>query len=146
MFSHSTNQIGYSLRTDFKDPRYARCDVGEYRQLERLFDVWGPFDYVFHTAAEFGRWNGEDYYEQLWRSNAVGTKNIIRLQEKLGFRLIHFSSSEVYGDWPNVMVESVMDEYEIKQMNDYAMTKWVNEMQINNSRIHYLSSLPLQKD
>jgi dTDP-glucose 4,6-dehydratase len=31
------------------------------------------------------------------------------------------------------MIESVMEEHEIKQMNDYAMTKWVNEMQIRNS-------------
>ena len=31
------------------------------------------------------------------------------------------------------MVESVMDEIPIKQMNDYAMTKWVNEMQVLNA-------------
>jgi dTDP-glucose 4,6-dehydratase len=135
--SHSTEEIGFSLRTDLPDPRYARCDVGEYRQLERIFNTWGPFDFVYHCAAEFGRWNGEDFYEQLWQSNAVGTKNLIRLQEKLGFKLIHFSSSEVYGDWPNVMIENVMDKHEIKQMNDYAMTKWVNEMQIHNSATHY---------
>jgi len=30
-----------------------------------------------------------------------------------------------------------MDEYEVKQMNDYAMTKWVNEMQIRNSVISH---------
>lgn len=134
---HWENQIGFSLRTDDPDPKYARCDVGEYRQLERIFDTWGNFDYVYHAAAEFGRWNGEDYYEQVWHSNGKGTKNIIRLQEKYKFRLIHFSSSEVYGDWPEVMVEDVMDKYEIKQMNDYAMSKWVNEMQINNSTIQY---------
>lgn len=134
---HAENQIGFSLRTDVPQPNYARCDIGEYRQLERIFETWGPFDYVYNCAAEFGRWNGEDYYEQVWRSNAVGTKNIIRLQEKLGFRLIHFSSSEVYGDWPNVMVESVMDQYEIRQMNDYAMSKWVNEMQIHNSATQF---------
>lgn len=134
---HDVNQIGFALRTDETDPRYARCDVGEMRQLEKIFDTWGSFDYVYHCAAEFGRWNGEDYYEQLWRSNAVGTKNIIRLQEKHKFRLIHFSSSEVYGDWPEVMVENIMDEYEVKQMNDYAISKWVNEMQINNSRIQF---------
>ncbi|MFZ6011464.1 MAG: NAD-dependent epimerase/dehydratase family protein [Bacteroidota bacterium] len=134
---HDIGEIGFSLRTDEPRPRYARCDVGEYRQLERVFETWGPFDYVYHCAAEFGRWNGEDFYEQLWRSNAVGTKNIIRLQEKHKFRLVHFSSSEVYGDWPNVMVESVMDQYEIKQMNDYAMTKWVNEMQIHNSATQF---------
>lgn len=134
---HDRDEIGFSLRTDLPDPKYARCDVGEYRQLERIMEKWGPFDYVYHCAAEFGRWNGEDFYEQLWRSNAIGTKNIIRLQEKHRFRLIHFSSSEVYGDWPQVMVENVMDNYEIRQMNDYAMTKWVNEMQIHNSATQF---------
>jgi dTDP-glucose 4,6-dehydratase len=134
---HGPDEIGFSLRTDVRAPRYARCDVGEFRQLERVFDAAGPFDVVYHLAAEFGRWNGEDFYEQLWRTNVVGTKNVIRLQEKRGFRLVQFSSSEVYGDWPELMVESVMDEHEIKQMNDYAMTKWVNEMQVRNSAEHY---------
>lgn len=119
------------------DKNYARCDVSEYRQLERVFNDHGPFDFVYHTAAEFGRWNGEDYYEQLWTTNAIGTKNIIRLQEKLKFKLIHFSSSEVYGDYPDVMAESVMDTVEVKQLNDYAMTKWVNEMQIRNSATQF---------
>jgi dTDP-glucose 4,6-dehydratase len=135
--SHQPNEFGFSLRTDVAEPRYARGDVGEFRQLERVFAKLGPFDYVYHCAAEFGRWNGEDFYELLWRTNAIGTKNVIRLQEQLGFRLIHFSSSEVYGDWPDIMMESVMDEYEIKQMNDYAMTKWVNEMQVNNSAAQF---------
>jgi dTDP-glucose 4,6-dehydratase len=135
--SHQPDEVGFSLRTDVRDPLYARCDVGEFRQLERVFERLGPFDYVYHCAAEFGRWNGEDFYETLWKTNAVGTKNIIRMQERLNFKLIHFSSSEVYGDWPEIMVESVMDEYEIKQLNDYAMTKWVNEMQIRNSAQQY---------
>jgi dTDP-glucose 4,6-dehydratase len=135
--AHQPDEIGFSLRTDVELPLYARVDVGEFRQLERVFERCGPFDYVYHCAAEFGRWNGEDFYETLWRTNAIGTKNVIRLQERLKFRLIHFSSSEVYGDWPDLMVETVMDEYEIKQLNDYAMTKWVNEMQIRNSALQY---------
>src|SRR5688572_3133648 len=80
--SHGEEEVGFSLRTDVVDPRYARCDIGEFRQIERVFRKWGPFDYVYNCAAEFGRWNGEDFYEQLWRSNAVGTKNLIRLQEE----------------------------------------------------------------
>jgi len=134
---HEADEIGFSLRTDVEVPLYARCDIGEFRQIERVLERTGPFDYVYNCAAEFGRWNGEDFYETLWRTNAVGTKNIIRLQERLKFRLIHFSSSEVYGDWPELMVESVMDEYEIKQLNDYAMSKWVNEMQVRNSALQY---------
>ena len=31
------------------------------------------------------------------------------------------------------MSEDVMDKVEIKQMNDYAISKWANEMQIRNS-------------
>lgn len=135
--NHQADEIGFSLRTDVETPLYARCDISEFRQIERVLERTGPFDYVYNCAAEFGRWNGEDFYETLWRTNAIGTKNIIRLQERLRFRLIHFSSSEVYGDWPELMVESVMDEYEIKQLNDYAMTKWVNEMQVRNSALQY---------
>jgi dTDP-glucose 4,6-dehydratase len=131
--SHGEQEVGFALRTDVPSPTYVRCDVGEYRQIARVVDRLGPFDVVYHLAAEFGRWNGEDFYEQLWRTNVVGTKNVLRLQEEHGFRLVHFSSSEVYGDWSGVMVESVMDNHEIRQMNDYAMTKWVNEMQIRNS-------------
>jgi len=134
---HQPDEIGFSVGTDVAVPLYARCDVGEFRQLERVFEKLGPFELVYHCAAEFGRWNGEDFYETLWRTNVVGTKNVIRLQERLRFRLVHFSSSEVYGDWPDLMVETVMDEYEIKQLNDYAMTKWVNEMQIRNSALQY---------
>jgi dTDP-glucose 4,6-dehydratase len=135
--SHQPDEVGFSIATDVESALYARCDVGQFQQIERVFERMGPFDYVYHCAAEFGRWNGEDFYETLWQTNAIGTKNIIRLQERLKFRLIHFSSSEVYGDWPDIMVETVMDEHEIKQLNDYAMTKWVNEMQIRNSALQY---------
>jgi len=118
------------------DSRYLRCDVSEYRQAERLLEQHS-FDCVYHMAAEFGRWNGEDYYEMLWRSNVIGTKNLIRLQEKHRFRMVFFSSSEVYGDWDGVMKEEVMDFHEIRQLNDYAMTKWVGEMQVINSAARF---------
>lgn len=134
---HSPGEIGWEHEMAKTAYKYSRCDIADFRQLQRVFEKAGPFDYVYNTAAEFGRWNGEDYYEQVWRTNAIGTKNIIRLQEEYNFRLIHFSSSEVYGDYPGAMEESVMDKYEIKQMNDYAMSKWVNEMQIRNSEIQH---------
>jgi dTDP-glucose 4,6-dehydratase len=63
----------------------------------------------------------------------IGTKNIIRLQEQLKFRLVFFSSSEVYGDYQGMMAEDVMDKVEVRQLNDYAMFKWVSEMQVVNS-------------
>jgi len=130
---HHPGEIGYIQRMSNEQWTYSRCDIGEYRQLERIFYEAGPFDMVYNCAAEFGRWNGEDYYEQLWRTNVIGLKNIIRFQERMKFKLVHFSSSEVYGDFDQVMYEDIMDKFEIKQMNDYAISKWANEMQVRNS-------------
>ena len=109
-----------------------RCDIGEYRQLERILNDINV-DFLYHAAAEYGRWNGEAHYENLWRTNAVGTKNVLKLQKEIGFKMIFFGSAEVYGDYEGVMSEDIMDRIPIKQMNDYALSKWVNELQILNS-------------
>ena len=114
------------------DPKSIRCDVGRYRQVERIFEEH-DFDYVYHAAAEYGRWNGEDYYENLWLTNVVGTKNLLMVQAKKRFRMVFFGSAEVYGGYDGVMYEDVMEKVPIKQMNDYALSKWVNEVQILNS-------------
>jgi len=114
---------------------FIRADVKNFRQLERLFEK-NKFDYVYHLAAEYGRWNGEDHYENLWETNVLGTKNLLRLQEKHKFRMIFFSSAEVYGDYSGVMTEDVMEKTPIKetyQMNDYAITKWAGELMCMNS-------------
>ncbi len=115
-----------------EDSQHVKCDVSRDRQLERALGV-AKFDYVYNLAAEYGRWNGEDFYENLWNTNVVGTKNILQIQGKRKFRLIQFSSAEVYGDYEGVMSEAVMEKVPIRQMNDYAMTKWVNEMQVMNA-------------
>jgi len=112
--------------------QHFEVDIGSYQQLSKVFEN-NKYDFVYNLAASFGRKRGEDRYDNLWYSNAVGTKNVIRMQEKYDFKLIHFSSSEVYGDFNGMMTEDVMEKYPIRQMNDYAMTKNVNEMQILNS-------------
>lgn len=124
--SHDENEYGEHFGGS---GTYRRCDVGVFRQIESVVRLARP-DLVYHAAAEFGRWNGEDFYEQLWKTNVVGTKHVIRLQEEIGFKLVHFSSSEVYGDIRSLMIES---EISGRMLNDYAMTKWVNEQQIANS-------------
>jgi dTDP-glucose 4,6-dehydratase len=115
----------------YSDDQYQRADVAEYRQMQRVFQQ--KFDYVYHLAAEFGRNNGEDYYESLWRTNVIGTRNILELQKVHGFRLIFASSSEIYGDRHEpILHEDIPLNKSIIQHNDYAVTKWVNEVQIMN--------------
>ncbi len=130
------NEVWVADRIHAPGPNYLRCDVGVHRQVERLFETH-TFDLVYHLAAEFGRHNGEDFYETMWQSNAIGTKNMIRCQEKHGFRMVFTSSSEVYGDWDELMSEDVLDNNPIHQLNDYAISKWVSEQQIMNSAARF---------
>ncbi len=117
-------------------PNYIRCDVADFRQFQRVTDTVKP-EFVYHLAAEFGRNNGEEHYEKVWRTNAIGTKNLLRLQEQRKFRACFSSSSEVYGDWDDAMSEDVPERHAIRQLNDYAISKWVNEMQILNSAARF---------
>jgi dTDP-glucose 4,6-dehydratase len=115
------------------DAQIVRADIREYRHLERLIEQAGPFDFVYHLAAEFGRLNGEHYYETLWTTNVVGTRNVLELQLRHGFKLIFASSSEIYGDaHDEILHEDIPLQKSIIQHNDYATTKWVNEVQIMN--------------
>jgi dTDP-glucose 4,6-dehydratase len=115
-----------------RDENYIRADVSNYRQLERVFET-NQYDYVYHLAAEFGRINGEEYYDTLWETNVIGTRNILEWQKKKGFRLVFASSSEIYGDkHEEILTEDTPLNKSIIQHNDYATTKWVNEVQIMN--------------
>ena len=116
---------------------YIRADISNYRQLERAFED-EKFDFVYHLAAEFGRINGEEYYDTLWQTNVIGTRNILELQRRAGFKLIFASSSEVYGDRHEpILHEDIPLQRSIIQQNDYAVTKWVNEIQVMNFEKRY---------
>ena len=116
---------------------YFRCDISEYRQLLSVLNDCNP-NYVFNLAAEFGRKNSDEYYEPVWKSNCIGMRNILELQTAYNFRLIHASSSEVYGN-TNADLITEYTPFSHPQ-NDYAMSKVVNEWQITN----YLDKYPIQ--
>jgi len=122
------------------EKNYFRADISNYRQLERVFEE--KYDYVYHLAAEFGRINGEEYYDVLWQSNVIGTRNILELQKIHKFKLIFASSSEIYGNVSDtILYENLPNEKTIVQYNDYAITKWVNEIQIMNFEKRYGSEI-----
>jgi len=124
------------------DPHVLRADIRSYRQLEQLLERSGAVDFVFHLAAEFGRLNGEEFYETLWSTNVIGTRHILELQRHHGFELIFASSSEIYGDrHEEILHEAIPLQSAIIQHNDYATTKWVNEIQIMNFERRYDSPI-----
>lgn len=120
-------------------PQTVRADVADYRQLHAAFDRIGPVDLVYHLAAEFGRINGEEHYEQVWRTNAIGTRNVLEQQRLRGFRHVFASSSEVYGeaeaDW--IAEDYLAQRPQPRLTNDYAISKRVNEEQVANFAARY---------
>src|SRR5258708_18649160 len=118
-----------------EDPQEIRADVAERRQLARAYDFAKP-ELVYHFAAEFGRTNGQDYYENLWRSNAIGTQNVIEECVRTNSVLAFASSSEAYrmaDDYAPLredFKEGWLDKYAPQFHNEYALTKWTNERQI----------------
>lgn len=117
------------------DPQVIRADVSERRQLARAFDFAQP-ELVYHFAAEFGRTNGQEYYEQLWKHNAIGTRNAIEESLRTKATLVFASSSEAYGmadDYAPAhedFREEWLDKWPPQFHNEYALSKWTNERQI----------------
>jgi len=100
-------------------------------------------------AGEFGRINGNNYWEQLWRTNCIGTKNIIEACRNYNTRLIFASSSEAYGNMTRRNIrplrEEDLNDHLPDFFNEYALTKFTNEQQIKIAhRNHDLKSTILR--
>lgn len=115
-----------------------RADVADMRQVQRAVDQVKP-SIIYHLAAEFGRNNGQQYYEQLWKSNAIGTRNIIEACIATNAHMIFASSSESYGDTAetgDALHEDILLTSVPNFCNEYALSKWTNEKQIQIAKKH----------
>lgn len=118
------------------DSGVTRADVAERRQLARALDVFGgTFDVLYHFAAEFGRKNGQEYYENLWRTNCIGTRNVIEECTARKIKMVFASSSEAYGlsetySEGQALSEDMLDKFPPQFHNEYALSKYTNERQI----------------
>ena len=87
--SHLTKELKDWIGFDLVDGQ----DIRNRLQLERMFDSY-PIDTVIHMAALAGARRGEEYPQEYFDTNVIGTENIARLCEKYGVKkLIAFSSS-----------------------------------------------------
>jgi len=113
-------------------PGEMRADIADWGQLSRVFTNVKP-EVCFNLAGEFGRRSGDEFAEQLWRTNCLGVRNIEEACLAWDTHLIHASSSEAYGtlaDHGTDLTESLLDNYVPQFHNEYSLTKWCNEKQI----------------
>src|SRR5882724_9550249 len=129
-------------------PGEIRTDIAEWRQVKKAF-LSSRAEVCYHMAGEFGRINGNNYWEQLWRTNCIGTKNIIEACRNYNTRLIFASSSEAYGNMTRRNIrplrEEDLNDHLPDFFNEYALTKFTNEQQIKIAhRNHDLKSTILR--
>ena len=137
--THALQQANHTVvPTDIKGDTIV--DATNYRHV---IDATANIDCVYHLAAEVGRKNGEHCYERLWKTNVIGTRNILEAQRVHRFDLVFISSSEVYGDRPQrILHEDMMvDSPTTHFMNDYALSKWTGELICNRFREQFGSRI-----
>lgn len=89
--------------------------------LCNVFNIY-KFDVVYHLAALAGRKRCEEQRETALKVNVLGTHKICKLCLEYGCKLIHFSTSEVYGNIPHQD-----EEEELCPENWYGVTKKMGE-------------------
>lgn len=105
---------------------YVLCNINNSQELSDAFDKFNP-EVVFHLAAIYGRLANERYANIAVDTNINGTNNIIQLCKKHDCKLIHFSTSEVYGDIGGDLKETRQD---LSPNNRYGMLKLFTERMI----------------
>ena len=130
--------IGCDLKHT-NDARIKRCDIRHLHRLEKMFADFAP-EIVFDFAAEFGRKNGQDFYEDLWTTNCIGTRNVIECCKAHDSFLVFASSSEAYGTLAEdgILYEDLLHCAMPKFYNEYALSKLTNEKQIQLSGVRHL--------
>jgi dTDP-4-dehydrorhamnose reductase len=101
---------------------FVRANLADARSTFELINKFRP-NVVIHAAGNSNIDLCEIYQEQSWMINVVAVKNLIGLALLLGFRLIHFSSEQVYGEHPEGMKALFNEESPLNPLNFYGKSK-----------------------
>ena len=118
------------------DEQHIRANIAQHRQCWKAFEAAVP-SVVISLAGEFGRLNGEQYYEDMLSTNLIGNRNVIEECIARRIPLLFASSSEAYGDLGDrvpILPESILDTCVPRFHNEYALSKWCGEQQLNIAR------------
>lgn len=110
------------VTTDIVPSAALRLDVCSLEAVEQLFELYRP-DAVMHLAAVTGRRHSAREFLRAAQVNVVGTMNVAAVCRTLGIKLLHISSSEVYGhSYPYLQPVSYYGE--TKKLGEDAVTFW----------------------
>ena len=97
---------------------------GDILDMDLLEGMTKDIDGVFHQAALASVQDSFDEPDKYYNVNVNGTKNILKLSKKYGFKVVYASSSSVYGDPIRIPIK---ESDEKNPINPYAETKLKKE-------------------
>ena len=50
--THEPGEVGWEHEMGSYEFTYSRCDIADFRQLQRIFEKAGPFDFVYQGIVE----------------------------------------------------------------------------------------------
>ncbi len=82
------------VRSAWVEDLGAKLIQGDILDMDSLKKAARDRDAIFHTAATIGTGNNRGPF---WSGNVVGTANVVRAAESAGARVIHISTTSVFG-------------------------------------------------
>jgi len=103
-----------------------RADISDAAQVSKIVDNTKPEAIVnFAAESHVDRSNEDD--TSFWQSNVFGARNLAKEASRLGIRMVHVSTDEVYGDAASSDA-AWTESSPIAPKNPYAVTKASAEM------------------
>ena len=98
-------------------------DLCNASQLEECFKKYGPFDVVYHVAAQLA--HSVKDRDFLWRSNVEGTKNVVEMAIKYKVPHLVFTSSNCL--WGVPLGRKIVEDDPPHPVEIYGKSKWEAE-------------------
>jgi len=107
---------------------FVKADIADEAQLRRVFEQ-GPFDIIFHFAAESHVDRSNYGAAEFVRTNVLGTENLAALALSSGVkRFVHISTDEVYGSLGPT--GSFSERSPLNPTNPYAASKASSDLMV----------------
>jgi len=99
-------------------------DITRFEDLKSAVKKINP-QFIYHLAASLDRSRGLEKFDEVMKVNLMGTSNLLKALESMDYQnFIFTSSSEVYGNRPSPLLESM----ELDPVSPYSMSKVFGEM------------------
>lgn len=121
-----------TLSINPNNTEYFRWDISE-----SLYHLETPIDIVIHCAGSVTHWAD---YEQMYKSNVLGTENVLKSFPNAKF--IHISTASLYGSNYSQNLIKETDTIVTKEFNSYQRTKYEAEKMVMSKSNNYLIFRP----